>query len=55
MNAQDYVLIIGAVVTLVGAIAAAAVTVIKALRDNTAATRVNTMAQGMPPKPPTAP
>jgi len=44
MTAQDWVLIIGALGVLVGTIATAAVTVIKALRDNTVATQQSTMA-----------
>lgn len=39
MDGNDWVLVIGALVTLVGALATAAVSVIRALRDNTAATR----------------
>lgn len=44
MTAQEWVLIIGALVTLVGAIATAAIGVIKALKDNTMATQESTAA-----------
>ena len=42
MTAQDYVLIIGALTTFVGAVSLAAVTVIKALKENTAKVIENT-------------
>ena len=38
MTAQEWLLIIGGLVTLISALAAAAVTVIKALHENTAVT-----------------
>lgn len=43
MTAQDYVVIIGALVGLCGAISAAAVAIIKALKENTAVTVANTI------------
>lgn len=43
VTAQDYVVIIGALVGLCGAISAAAVAIIKALKENTAVTVANTV------------
>lgn len=43
MTAQDWVIVLGAVAALVGAVATAAVKVIQALRENTAVTVANTL------------